>query len=113
MMQLNQSISAWGSPDFESILKHEIAQNTGQLPLQQGLSVGNYVIDAPVTVLICRVNEFENMLRVHIGIFYQGIIGGCSCADDPSPSGETTEYCDVLVEIDKTNAATTVTLVVD
>ena len=82
-----------------------------QLPLQQGLSTGNYVTAEPVSVMINSVAEMENIIRVRAGIFYQGVLGGCSCADDPTPTSESNEYCEVQLDIDKTTAETAVTLI--
>jgi hypothetical protein len=111
MIRLEKTLSAWGTPDFEAVLKQEIAQlGDAQLPLQQGLLTGNYVTDDPITVMINSVAEMENVIRVKAGIFYQGALGGCSCADDPTPTSESNEYCEVQLDIDKTTAATSVVL---
>ena len=80
------------------------------LSLQQGLSNGNYVTDAPITVMINSVAEMENVIRVKAGIFYQGVLGGCSCADDPTPTSESNEYCEVQLDIDKTTSETSIAL---
>ncbi|MDO8414506.1 MAG: hypothetical protein Q7S51_12045 [Gallionellaceae bacterium] len=111
MVQLDKALRAWGTPDFKAVLKQEIAHAADQLPLQQGLSSGNYVTDDPVTVMVNSVAEMENVIRVRAGIFYQGILGGCSCADDPTPTSASNEYCAVQLDIDKKTAATTVTLI--
>ena len=109
MIQLAKSLRAWGTPDFESTLKQEIAQlGTDNLPLHQGLSTGNYVTATPITVTINSFTEMENIIRVKAGIFYTGVFGGCSCADDPTSSGESNEYCEVLLDIDKMTAVTAV-----
>ncbi len=114
MIRLEKSLRAWGGADFEAILKREVVElGADELPLQQGLSHSNYVADSPITVLIHRVTDTENMIRIKAGIFYQGIIGGCSCADDPTPVGENNEYCEVQIEIDKTTAATAVALITE
>ena len=110
MIQLKQTLRAWGTPDFKAVLKQEIARGADQLLLQQGLSSGNYVTADPITVMINSVAEMENIIRVRAGIFYQGILGGCSCADDPTPTSESNEYCEVQLDIDKTTAETAVTL---
>ena len=112
MMQLNKALRAWGTANFQTVLKQEIAQlGADQLPLQQGLSGGNYVTDDPITVAINSVTELEKVIRVTAGIFYQGVMGGCSCADDPTPTSETNEYCTVQLDIDKKTATTVVMLV--
>lgn len=112
MIRLEKALAAWGTPDFESVLKCEIAQlGADHLPLQQGLKVGNYVADIPVAVMINRVAESGDIIRVHAGVFYQGVLGGCSCADDPTPVSDINEYCEVLLEIDKRNSDTSVALI--
>ncbi len=111
MIRLEKSLSAFGTPDFAAVLKHELSQLTiDQLPLQQGLSVGSYVIDAPVTVVNVSAADMVETLRVKAGIFYRGVIAGCSCADDPTPVGETNEYCEIRLDIDKSTAFTRVAL---
>lgn len=112
MVQLKQSLRAWGTPDFTAVLQQEITQlSVEQLPLQQGLRSGNYVVEAPISVMINSVAEMGNIIRVRAGIFYQGILSGCSCTDDPTPTSESNEYCEVQFDIDKTNAQTKLALI--
>ena len=112
MIRLEQALQAWGTPDFKAVLKQEVALlSADQLPLQQGLTSGNYVTADPVTVMINSVVEMESIIRVRMGIFYQGVLGGCSCADDPTPTSASNEYCEMQLEIDKINAQTAVTLI--
>ena len=113
MLRLDNALSAWGTPDFEPVLKQEVARGAGQLPLQQGLTTGNYVVDTPITVLINSVTDLGGVIRVKAGVFYQSVIGGCSCANDPTHTSENTEYCEVQLDIDKATAATAVTLVME
>jgi len=112
MIRFDKALCAWGTSEFEAILKEEIIKlGQQQLPLQQGLSVSSTVTDDPITVLIQRVTEMDYLIRVRAGIFYQGMIGGCSCAGDPTPDSTNNEYCEVQLEIDKTTAITSVVLV--
>lgn len=114
MIKLDKSLQAWGSADFKTTLQQEVMQlGADQLPLQQGLTTGNYVSDTPITVSINRMLEMDDVIRVTIGIFYQGIIGGCSCTDDPTPISDINEYCDVQLDIEKSTALTVVTLVTE
>ena len=111
MILLDKALQSWGTPDFAAILKQELSQLAiHQLPLQQGLSVGSYVIDAPVTVVNVSVADMGSAIRVKAGIFYQGVIAGCSCADDPTPVSDTNEYCEIQLDIDKSTAFTRVAL---
>ena len=75
--------------------------------------MGNYVTADPITVMINKITEMENVIRVRAGIFYQGVMGGCSCADDPTPTSKINEYCEVQLDIDKATAATTVALITE
>jgi len=83
------------------------------LPLQQGLSQSSYAIGANIKAIVLGVSEGAGFIRAKTGIFFKGIIAGCSCADDPTPVDELTEYCQVQFDIDKTTAETTVTLLPD
>lgn len=112
MIQLSKALNAWGTPDFEDVLKREIEQlDAGQLPLQQGLSTSSYALDNSLSAMIISVSEQAGVIYAKAGIFYSGIIAGCSCADDPTPVDENSEYCEVQFNIDKVTADTTVTLV--
>jgi hypothetical protein len=114
MLRLDKALHAWGSPDFKTILKQEIeSMDAEQLPLQRGLTTGNYVIDNQHTAMINSISEVENHIYVTAGIFYKSVIGGCSCADDPTPVNENNEYCVVRVDIDKTTAVANVSLVLE
>ena len=111
MIRLIKTLNAWGSSGFEDILKAEVEQlDTDQLPLQQCLSTTSYVTDSPRKMLIISVADEEWLIRVKAGIFYSGIIAGCSCADDPTPVEEQNEYCEVQLEINKKTAEATVVL---
>lgn len=111
MSQLPKSLQAWNTPEFEDVLKREIEQlDAGTLPLQQGLSSSSHVTDRPFQVMILGVREEAGLIRAKAGIFYTGVIAGCSCADDPTPMDEQAEYCVLLFDIDRVTAETTVTL---
>lgn len=112
IIRLTRALNAWGTPEFPGILKREIEQlDAGQLPLQQGLSATSYVADKPFSVMILGVSETASVIHVRVGIFYAGIIAGCSCADDPTPVEAQSEYCVVRFEIDRRTGEATVTLV--
>jgi hypothetical protein len=110
MLKLEKTLRAWGSREFEAVMKQELAQNAEQLPLQQGLMLSSSVSDAPIEVVIYGVQEQAHSIEVRTGIFYQGLVGGCSCADDPTPDSPNTEYCELLLTLDKQSAIATVIL---
>lgn len=114
MLRLPDSLNARGTPKFTDVFKKEIERlDVDQLPLQQGLSVGNCVVGDKFSVMVLDTSEDENFIHARAGIFYNSIIGGCACADDPTPVSELNEYCVVRLDIDKKTAETTVTLLTD
>jgi hypothetical protein len=114
-LSLPLALAAWGKPDFSEIFKHEAEQLDPELlPLQQGLSGTSDVADEPFRImLIGAAADTDTRIRVKAGVFYAGILGGCSCADDPTPLESQPEYCVLWFDIDKTSAATRVSLVED
>jgi hypothetical protein len=111
MIRLPDSLNAWGTPGFRDALKQEIEQlDAGLLPLQQGLSRSSYVTERPFQVMLLGADEAAGSIQVRAGIFYTGVIAGCSCADDPTPVDELNEYCEVLLVIDRQTAEATVSL---
>jgi hypothetical protein len=114
MIRLSRALNAWGTPEFNGVLVQEIEQLTiDQLPLQQGLSTGSHALDNRVKAMILSVVDEGGYIRARAGIFYTGIIAGCSCADDPTPVNEENEYCEVQLDIDKATAGTTVVLLAE
>lgn len=112
MKKLNTALSAWGTDEFEAILKKDIAQmKVDELPLQQGLANSSYALDTNINAIIIHVEELQKVLRVKAGVFYTGIIHGCNCADDPSPVDEISEYCEIQLDIDKLTAKTGILLI--
>lgn len=112
MIGFHHALAAWNTPEFQAALKTEVEHmDADLLPLQQGLSRSSHANPDSVRPVILAVGETPTHLRVKAGLFYTGIIAGCSCADDPTPIDEITEYCEVLFEIDRETAATTVTLI--
>ena len=113
-MQLSKALNAWNTPAFEQVLKQEIQSLHGKLlPLQQGLSHSSYAIEENFSVVILGVADDDTAIYVKSGIFYTGVIPGCSCADDPSPDNTYTEYCEIELSIDKSTAETSVRLLTE
>ncbi len=111
MIRFAGAVNARGTSGFADILRREIEQlDADLLPLQQGLSASSHVTDSPRQAMILAIADEAGIIRVKAGIFYSGIIAGCSCADDPTPVDEQNEYCEVQFEINKQTAEAAVTL---
>ncbi|MCK5809784.1 MAG: hypothetical protein KAH00_01785 [Cocleimonas sp.] len=112
MIKLEASLKAWGTDQFKPMLRNEIsALDETNLPLQEGLSRANFVDASDLSVLVLNIAETDALIQVKTGIFYEGIIAGCNCSDDPSPMPSHTEYCVIRFEINKQTAETNVLLI--
>ncbi len=81
-----------------------------ELPLQQGLSASSVALDDELQAVILSVEDKGTHLDVHAGIFYTGVIAGCSCAEDPTPVDRVSKYCEIHVRIDAATGETTIRL---
>src|SRR3569833_3402675 len=113
MIRLPEAVSAWGTPDFSGVLTRLLISHAEQLPLQQGLVTGNYALDDGVDVMIIAVSAQGECIRVTAGVFYSGIIAGCSCADDPTPVKTQPKKNKKQNNNNKTTAETCIRLVPD
>lgn len=113
MINLPESLKAWNTPDFKAVLKREIARLGASLPLQQGLSGSSYALDDAVEAVVHRTWESDGRILARVGIFYSGVVAGCSCADDPTPVEAQTEYCELDVAIDRVTGEARVSLARD
>jgi hypothetical protein len=111
MIRLPRTLAHWNRSDLEAIFRHEVLDlERALLPLQQGLRHSSHALTDDIEVLFLGNREEEGSLRVKAGIFYRGVIAGCSCADDPTPMDEVTEYCELLFHIDPVDGTARVEL---
>jgi hypothetical protein len=109
-MKFVKSIAAWDTQAFSDVFKREAEQLAAKhLPLQQSLSSSSHALDEEIQVMVIKTSADDHAIHVTAGIFYQGVIAGCNCADDPSSVDENTEYCEVRFDINKASAETTIT----
>jgi hypothetical protein len=111
MIRLPKAKDAWNSAGFNRVLSSELGTiDAGCLPLQQGLTQSSRVSPEPFKVIVLSSEEIESLIRCRVSVVYAGIVAGCSCSDDPSPVDTLTEYCELLLEIDRVSAETRISL---
>jgi hypothetical protein len=111
VLRLETALSVWGRPEFEETLKRELMRlGTVDLPLQAALTSGSQALDRPISVIIKHIDDAGPVIRARVGIFFKSVIAGCSCADDPTPTNELDEFCELQLDIDKMTAVATITL---
>ena len=114
MLSLPRALQAWNTPDFKAVLKQDLEEADPQVfPLQEGLSFSSHALYDKVSVVILAISDAPEEIQAKVGLFYSGVVAGCSCADDPTPIEPQNEYCEVLVVIEKSTAAATVELLSD
>ena len=63
------------------MLKREIEQlGAEQLPLQQGLTASSHALDDRFDAMIIGTADDAGFIHAKVGVFFSGIITGCSCA---------------------------------
>lgn len=102
MPQLTRSLASFGTPEFETALKEELAAlGPDQLGLQQALTAGSTARSEGIGIMILRHLETPDSIQVRAGVFFTSVLGGCACADDPTPENENAEYCEIDVIVDR------------
>lgn len=110
-MNFEKTLAAWKTPSFVGVFKEDVRANADWLPLQQGLALTSHALTERIDAMVISSFDGGNVLKVKAGIFFEGILTGCSCADDPTPVGEQNEYCEMLFEIDRKTGEAVVTVV--
>ena len=98
---LTRTLAAWPSPLRDSILKQELeGLDPGLLPLREAMARGNQVAAEPVRVLVLATGEDEDGYWARVGLLFASLVGGCQCADDPSPLEALPEYAELEIRVD-------------
>jgi hypothetical protein len=100
-LNLPAAARALGTAEFAEVLKAELeALPADALPLEAALTHTSHVADRPHQVVVLAHRPGDDGVFLRVGVFYQGIIAGCSCADDPTPVEPQTEYCELHLWLD-------------
>ncbi|MDH5472618.1 MAG: glucosamine--fructose-6-phosphate aminotransferase [Gammaproteobacteria bacterium] len=111
MQKLTASLNAWNTESFNHTLKNEIENLApGILPLEQTTTQGGMVDDKNISATITSSSETGELIQVKTGIFFNEIIGGCSCGDDPASENA---YCEIMISIDKKTATATFKIITE
>lgn len=101
LLHLPEAARAWGGADFGTALKAELeALGAQALPLLAGMQHGSHVPDTPLEVMALRAQAVPGGVLARVGVFFASVLGGCSCADDPTPVEAQPEYCELEIRLD-------------
>ena len=111
MPQFTIPLSKWNTDLFNASLKNEIQNlKSGVLPLHLATTQGGMVDDSNISASIISSSENDDCIQAKVGVFFNEIIGGCNCHDDPV--SENT-YCEIHVSINKQTADTLFTVIAE
>ena len=102
MTRLKLSLNDCRSGLFARQLKYELEHlQPGTLPLEQATTQGGQVDDSNIAANVIEVREHGDWVCARVGIFFNEVVGGCSCGDDPL---SVNAYCQIQVSIDRASA---------
>ncbi len=102
-LDLPETLAALDTPAFAEVLQRELAAQAERLPLQEALQRTDRALTDGIRVVPLQVEKGEGEVRIKVGIFYQGILAGSCCADDPTPVEPEVEYCELTVLVKARN----------
>jgi len=111
MPKLTSTLSQWPDGDFSATLKKELKSlGADALPLRQAATVGGPVDPDSIRVVVLDSGENDASIHANVGVFFDEILWGCSCGDDPVPQQN---YCRLRVAIRKTDAEANISYLPD
>lgn len=107
MIHLPRTLAALDTPAFAATLAGELAAlGAAALGLERALARSSMLADDVIEVSQLGVRREGGRIVVRVGVFFAGVIAGCSCADDPTTIDRLPEYCELRLSIDPSDAAT-------
>ena len=111
MTALPNAARARGTEALKSTLKRDIENLGGAgLPLQAGTQHGGHVDDRHLSATILDVAETGAVVQAKVGVFFDEVVGGCSCGDEPFTASA---YCELRVRLDRRSGEATFEPVAD
>ena len=103
---LKRTLETWQQDSFVETLNSELNQlRPGDIPLHQCLARGSHVADDQACrFMLINGQEDTQSIKLKVGVFFNSVIAGCACADDPTPMDTCSEYGELLIIIDKQTA---------
>jgi hypothetical protein len=109
MPDIRDVLELWPSDGFaDGLARHLESLGSDALGLARAGSLGGLVDPASVRAVVMNVNDGGEAIRAEVGIFFEELLIGCNCSDDPTPVSQT-GYCRLRIEIDRLKAEATIT----
>lgn len=87
-------LDAWGTPDWDDALARFLSSvEARSLPLTRLLSYGSFPLEEGMVLrLLSATRPQDGVLLLKVAVFFDSVLAGCSCADDPSGESVFAEY---------------------
>ncbi len=86
--------------DIQHCLSNELAAlDAGLLPLHRLMQHGNAPLPDSLQVLVHRIRQHHDRIRIHVSMMFQSIEAGCACDHDPTPLSPRMECCEIIIDI--------------
>jgi len=111
LIQFHAVLSEWPGETFTRRLKQAIEALPAEvLPLRAAAARSGLVEDRGHTVGILGMHAAPQQIHVRLGVFFREILAACSCGEDPQALDT---YCELRLEIDRSNGLGRFTLIPD
>lgn len=99
---LSPCLSHWQTDNFKYALEEQLKQlPEGSLPLVYAMQTGSYPLADSLRVMILDSTQNSDEIILNCGLFFDSVIAGCNCADDPTPVERYPEYGEFTFTINK------------
>lgn len=101
---LPKTLAAWPDGELVTILNEELAAaDPAWLAPERLLARGSHVVSRPRFIILGSQAD-DKRVTLHLGVFFQSVIAGCACADDPTPEDRIEEYGELRLTLDRHDA---------
>jgi len=105
---LPRTLAAWQTPAFADTFKEEMSGvDLSELPLLGLMQYGSAVVGHPKFMILGTTANSET-LQIRTGVFFQSVLAGCNCSDDPTAPDTNNEYGELELMVDRASASTRV-----
>jgi len=101
MPRFKQPLPEISDHDFDHRLCVALGQlSADELGLERALRSGN-AVDYRSVLWTVSGKSHGDPAQIRAGVFFNSMIAGCSCADDPGPADLINEFCEALITLDE------------
>ena len=100
---LTKVFEYWDSDKFSDYIKSELStKDVELLPLEKCCTYSAVIDENSISIMvISKILKVDSMV-VKVGVFFQEILSGCACSDDPSQAmTHENSYCEINIIINK------------